>query len=169
MKKTSTFARSLFVLTLCGCGEPPEPTKAAPVGKAAERKAERDVADPKSTAVAPGTAAPAGGDTKADAAKLAPNPDQDTGPDPDANDAKADAGPGKIGVAACDEYIAKYSTCIADKVPADIRDLMKDAIAQSEKVWKAEAAGPEKDRLSATCRSALDAAKHATAKYGCVW
>ncbi len=85
---------------------------------------------------------------------------------------KADAPAGggdKIGIAECDEYIEKYTKCIMDKMPEAGRAQMKDAMEQSAKAWKEAAAGPGKDAVAATCKTALDAAKQATTAMGCTW
>jgi hypothetical protein len=114
---------------------------------------------------------PARGDRTADTkAEKVESPDAPT--PPDGADAKADApsdAGGAIGVPACDAYITKYSKCIETGVPADIRDLMKEAIEHSREAWKKAAGGSEKGDLPSICKGALAAAKQATAKYGCVW
>jgi hypothetical protein len=106
-------------------------------------------------------------DTKAEKVESPDAPTPPDGADPKA-DAPSDAG-GAIGVPACDAYITKYSKCIETGVPADIRDLMKEAIEHSREAWKKAAGGSEKGDLPSICKGALAAAKQATAKYGCVW
>lgn len=83
--------------------------------------------------------------------------------------AVAEVGDGKVGVAECDEYIDKYRKCIDDKLPESTRGYMTDAIDQSLLAWKEAAAGPNKDGVAATCKTALDAAKQATSAMGCAW
>lgn len=89
--------------------------------------------------------------------------------EPAAADPAGGGGADKIGIAECDEYIEKYTKCINDKVPEAARAGMKDAMTASAKAWKDAAAGPAKDSLAAGCKSALDAAKQATASMGCEW
>jgi hypothetical protein len=89
--------------------------------------------------------------------------------EPTAAEGGGGGGGDKIGVAECDEYIEKYSKCIADKVPEAARAQMKDAMDLSAKQWKEAAVGPAKDGLSTACKAALDAAKQATSTLGCVW
>jgi hypothetical protein len=87
-------------------------------------------------------------------------------------EAKADAPAGggdKIGIPECDEYIEKYSKCIADKVPEQVRAQMNEAMTASTKAWKEAANGPAKEGLAASCKTALEAAKTATASFGCTW
>lgn len=76
---------------------------------------------------------------------------------------------GRIGIAACDEYIEKYRRCIADKVPEAARSSMLDAMDATEKAWREAATGPAASSLATACEAALDAAKMATASMGCVW
>lgn len=87
-------------------------------------------------------------------------------------DAPADApagGADKVGIPECDEYIEKYSKCIADKVPEQVRAQMNEAMTASTKAWKEAANGPAKEGLAASCKTALEAAKTATASFGCTW
>jgi len=153
---------------VAACGD----AKAPSGGKAeVEQPVERD---------APAKPAPAAdviakADTKAEAPTDATPPDAtpDAKPGADAKpDAKGDVpsgGADAIGVAECDAYITKYSKCIETGVPAEIRDLMKEAIEHSREAWKKAAAGSGKGDLPSSCKGALAAAKSATAKYGCTW
>ena len=108
-------------------------------------------------------------DPKADAKADAPVDPKPTELTPDANADAPSGGADAIGVAECDAYITKYSKCIETGVPAEIRDLMKEAIEHSREAWKKAAAGNEKAELPSICKGALAAAKQATAKYGCAW
>jgi len=74
-----------------------------------------------------------------------------------------------IGIAACDEYIEKFTRCIQAKVPEAARTQMMEAMKQSVAAWKEAAASPAKDALEPACKAALDAAKQATAAMGCEW
>jgi hypothetical protein len=131
--------------------------KAADDKKAADAKAKADAKpadDAKAKAEPAKTDAPAKADGEAKA------------------DAPAEGGGGggdKIGVEVCDDYIAKYSKCIEEKVPEAARQQMRDAVQQSIKVWKQAADGPAKDGLPTACNAALDAAKQATSTMGCTW
>ncbi|HET6584528.1 MAG TPA: hypothetical protein VFG69_13795 [Nannocystaceae bacterium] len=77
--------------------------------------------------------------------------------------------PGKIGIAACDDYIAKYTQCIEDNVPEGARASMMEAMAQTAKLWKDAARGPAKASLAEACETARDAAAKETESMGCKW
>jgi hypothetical protein len=87
---------------------------------------------------------------------------------------KASAAPpaagGEIGVAACDEYLDKWETCLATKVTGDAREQVKVALDASRDGWKRAAATPEgKAGLAAACQQAVELAKMQVAAYGCTW
>ena len=64
---------------------------------------------------------------------------------------------GAIGVAECDEYITKYSACIA-KMPAAAKGTAETGFKAQQDAWKASAATPEgKAALKAGCKATLDA------------
>lgn len=76
----------------------------------------------------------------------------------------------KIGVAECDEYIAKYEACLNSKVPEAMRATYKGAFETARKMWRDAAATPQgKAGLAQACRTALDQAKQAFNSYGCSW
>lgn len=76
----------------------------------------------------------------------------------------------KIGVPECDDYIAKYETCVDSKIPEAQRAQMKAAFDASRKAWKDAAATEQgKATLATTCKQAHDAAKQSMASYGCAW
>ena len=79
-------------------------------------------------------------------------------------------GAAKVGVAECDDYIAKYSKCIDGKVPEAARASVKQGLDNMVKAW-ADAAKTEqgKQGLAQGCKAALDGAKQAMASYGCEW
>ncbi len=74
-----------------------------------------------------------------------------------------------IGIPACDEYLTKYRRCIAEKVPEAARAVMSEGLEQSIVAWREAAAGPARDALHTACITALDAARQATASFGCEW
>lgn len=75
-----------------------------------------------------------------------------------------------IGVPECDEYLKKYEACISSKVPEVARPSMKQSMDTMRSSWKTAAATPEgKAGLAAGCKQELEAAKTATAAYGCSW
>ncbi len=75
-----------------------------------------------------------------------------------------------IGVAECDEYIAKYEACINSKVPENLRATYKGAFDSARKAWRDAAATPQgKAGLATTCKAALDNAKTTLSSFGCTW
>jgi len=76
----------------------------------------------------------------------------------------------KIGVAECDEYIAKYEACINSKVPEAMRATYKGAFDAQRKAWRDAAATPAgKAGLAQACKAALDTTKASLGSYGCSW
>jgi hypothetical protein len=75
----------------------------------------------------------------------------------------------KFGVPECDDYVERYSKCIAEKVPEASKQQMKDTLATTIKAWKSAADGPAKDGLPTACKAARDAAKSSTSAMGCEW
>jgi succinate dehydrogenase/fumarate reductase-like Fe-S protein len=73
----------------------------------------------------------------------------------------------KIGVAACDDYIAKYEAC-APKVPEAGRAAYKQGLETMRTSWKKLAADPAtKGSLEAACKQALTTQTAAWKAYGC--
>ena len=76
----------------------------------------------------------------------------------------------KIGVAECDEFIAKYEACVNSKVPESARSMVKSNLDAMRKAWKDAAATPQgKAGLATGCKAALDQAKTTMGSYGCSW
>ena len=75
----------------------------------------------------------------------------------------------RIGIPVCDQYIADYTSCLDEKVPAQVREQLFERLEQTRKVWYEVASGPGKDRLPTACRAMADAARQATAAMGCVF
>ena len=76
----------------------------------------------------------------------------------------------KIGVAECDDYVAKYESCLRDKVPAAARAQMENSFKQARDAWKKAAETPQgKASLAAACKQASDAAAAGMKAYGCTW
>ena len=66
------------------------------------------------------------------------------------NDASAD----KIGIQECDDYIAKYSACIA-KMPAAMKGPAEQSLKLLKDGWK-QSATTSQDMTKAACKSGLD-------------
>lgn len=76
----------------------------------------------------------------------------------------------KVGVAECDDYIAKYEACLTGKVPAASRAAFESSIAQMRQTWKQVAANPQaKAALASGCKQAQEASKQSMAAYSCDW
>jgi hypothetical protein len=73
----------------------------------------------------------------------------------------------KIGIAECDEYIAKYESCTA-KVPEAGRAAYKSALEQTRASWKKLADNPQtRASLAAACKQATETQAAAWKMYGC--
>ena len=76
----------------------------------------------------------------------------------------------KIGIPECDDYIAKYETCLRGKVPEMVRPQLENALKQSRDNWKKAAANEQsRGTLAAACKQASDAAAASMKAYGCAW
>jgi hypothetical protein len=65
----------------------------------------------------------------------------------------------KVGVAECDEYIAKLEACMSS-APEASRGMIKTNLDTMRKQWKDAAATPQgKSGLAVGCKTALDTAK----------
>ena len=74
----------------------------------------------------------------------------------------------KIGVAECDDFLAKYEACVNGKVPAAAQATFKNGMEQWRKSWKELAANPQtKATLQQVCKTQLDSAKTSLSSYGC--
>ena len=76
----------------------------------------------------------------------------------------------EIGVASCDSFLKTYSSCVADKVPADQRGVMTTAMEQIKSNWKAVAATAEgKTSLDNICKQTAETMKKQVAALNCAW
>src|SRR6266567_1141595 len=66
------------------------------------------------------------------------------------------------GVAACDEYLTKFDTCITSKIPAAQQATFKGQLDQTRKTWADLAKNP-------ACKQSTEAMKPALAAYGCAF
>jgi hypothetical protein len=75
-----------------------------------------------------------------------------------------------IGVPECDDYLAKYQRCIADKVPDDRKKSFDDALQRTRTSWKMLAANPgARPGLPQACALALQTAQTTLKQYACKW
>lgn len=76
----------------------------------------------------------------------------------------------KIGVPECDDFIAKYESCVSSKVPEMARAQYKSAIEQWRASWKKLADNPQtKGSLAAACKQAADQQTAALKSFGCTF
>jgi hypothetical protein len=76
----------------------------------------------------------------------------------------------KIGVAECDDFIAKYEACVNSKVPETARSMVKANLDSMRNAWRQAAATPQgKAGLAQGCKQALANAKTSMGSYGCSW
>jgi succinate dehydrogenase/fumarate reductase-like Fe-S protein len=74
----------------------------------------------------------------------------------------------KIGVPECDDYLAKYETCVSTKVPAAARAQYESTMAQTRKSWRDLAANPQtKATLAQACKTATETARASMKQMGC--
>jgi hypothetical protein len=73
-----------------------------------------------------------------------------------------------IGVPECDDYLAKYETCVSSKVPEAARAQYQSTLAQTRKSWRDLAANPQtKASLAAACKTATESARQTMKAIGC--
>lgn len=72
-----------------------------------------------------------------------------------------------LGVAACDDFLAKYEACIA-KAPEEARPGMQTALASWRGAWRPLASTPTTHgNLERNCQAAADSVRSQLASYGC--
>ena len=75
----------------------------------------------------------------------------------------------KIGVAACDDYAARYRACL-EKVPEDERGVYERVAIQQVAAWTRAGVDPKlAPALAGECEAAAVAARAMTRVFGCVW
>ena len=76
----------------------------------------------------------------------------------------------KIGIPECDDYIAKYETCVRGKVPEQTRAALESSLKAARDNWKKAAENAQsRGTLAAACKQASDAAATSMKAYGCTW
>ena len=76
----------------------------------------------------------------------------------------------KIGVAECDDYIAKYESCLRGKVPETMRASLESSLKTARENWKKAAENAAtRGTLAAACKQANDAAAASMKAYGCTF
>jgi hypothetical protein len=76
----------------------------------------------------------------------------------------------KIGIPECDDYIAKYESCVRGKVPEQARAAMESSLKAARDNWKKAAENAQsRASLAAACKQATDAAASSMKAYGCAF
>ena len=76
----------------------------------------------------------------------------------------------KIGVPECDDFIAKYESCVSGKVPEMARAQYQNMVKQWKESWKKLAENPQtKGTLAAACKQAADQQAAALKSFGCTF
>jgi hypothetical protein len=74
------------------------------------------------------------------------------------------------GIAACDDFLTKYDSCVISKVPAEQRAMFKTQIDQTRKAWVDMSKNASaKATMEATCRQTMDATKASLTAFGCTF
>ena len=76
----------------------------------------------------------------------------------------------KIGVPECDDFIAKYESCVTGKVPEMARAQYQSAVKQWKESWKKLAENPQtKGSLASACKQAQAQQEAALKSFGCTF
>lgn len=82
--------------------------------------------------------------------------------------APATASASGIGVAECDDFLAKYEACLADKVPESARAALQQSLEATRSGWKQAMATPGgADALKTACIQMRDTSRASLQAYGC--
>ena len=131
------FPRLLLALTICAA------FAVALIGCSASQN----------TNTANSNATPAAGNTNKTTANTAASPATPSGE--------------KIGVAECDDYLAKLEACVG-KMPAAAKEQYDKTMETTRKSWRDAAATPQgKAGLAAACKQATDMAKTSMKSFNC--
>ena len=73
----------------------------------------------------------------------------------------------KIGIPECDDFIARYNTCISDHVPEAKQAEYKENIDAFARSWKQLMASKDKNTVAAACKRHSDMARESMKQFGC--
>ena len=80
------------------------------------------------------------------------------------------AGAQQVGIAVCDDFLAKYEACVSGKVPAAQQSTFKASVDQVRKAWIDAAKNPQtKAALESSCKQTADQLKASLTPYGCAF
>jgi hypothetical protein len=144
------FVAVLTAAALAACSTEQQPATAQPAPPS----------DP-ATPAAPATGAPA---AAADPATSAQSPRRRLfGPNPHAGNRN-----NATGVPECDSFLARYESCMTERVPAESRGPMQTALETWRGSWKTLASSPTtRSTLPLTCKAAADSARTQFASHDC--
>ena len=76
----------------------------------------------------------------------------------------------KIGIAECDDFLAKYDDCVTKNVPAAQRAQYESSLKQWRDSWRQLAKNEmTKGTLTAACKQAMEQAKSSMKSYNCTF
>ena len=76
----------------------------------------------------------------------------------------------KIGIPDCDDFLAKYESCVSGKVPEAARAQYLAGIKQWRDSWKKLAENPQtKGTLAAACKQSREQTEASMKSFGCAW
>lgn len=76
----------------------------------------------------------------------------------------------EIGIAECDEYIRKYESCLAEKVPEEKRGELRATLDAQRRQWQGSVtAGEDQATIKRQCETEMDSAKRTLNEYGCAF
>jgi hypothetical protein len=76
----------------------------------------------------------------------------------------------QIGIPECDDYIAKYESCVRSKVPEAMRAQMESTLKTARDNWKKAAENAQsRSTLAAACKQATDTAAASMKSFGCTF
>ena len=76
----------------------------------------------------------------------------------------------KVGVAECDDFIAKYDACVSSHVPEAVRGQYRASIETWRSQWAKLAANPQtKPSLVQACKTVLEQQKTAMKSFNCTF
>jgi hypothetical protein len=81
------------------------------------------------------------------------------------------AGPARAqstGIAACDDFLQKYDTCVTSKLPEAQRATYKAQLDQTRKMWVDMSKNPSaKPAMEGSCKQTMEAIKTSLQSFGC--
>jgi hypothetical protein len=74
------------------------------------------------------------------------------------------------GIAACDDFLTKYDSCVGSKIPAEQRAMFKTQLDQTRKAWVDMSKNASaKATMETTCKQTMEATKASLTAFGCAF